>query len=61
MRNVVLKVDENDVLTITVDLKQTIGLSSTRKNMLIGSASKEIVRDSKGTAITVGLNIYKKP
>ena len=57
MKNVELKV-EGDILTITVDLTQTFGPSSSRKTIIV--ASTEGNATVPGREEMIGLNVYKK-
>jgi len=50
---------KNDILTITVNLKENFGLSKSGKNMVIATTSGNA--DVPGTDVKIGLNIYCKP
>jgi hypothetical protein len=58
MKNVEMKVD-GDILTITVDLSQEFGPSSSGKTIIIASTEGNVsipgIEDKK-----VGLNVYRK-
>lgn len=58
---------KNDVLTITVDLSQELGLSASEKNMKIATSGggRGVELDvpktiSKDGSIAVSLNVYKR-
>ena len=59
MKNVKMSV-EGDILTITVDLSQDFGPSSSGKTIIIGSTlgNKQVSR--KHPDVRVGVNVYKK-
>lgn len=57
MQNVEMKVD-GDVLTITVDLKQTFGRSASGKTISIASTKGNVTLPSHPD-IKVGLNVFK--
>lgn len=53
--NVVMELNGN-ILTITIDLSQNFGLSSTGKSNIIASTSGNIA--IPGTKAKIGLNVY---
>jgi hypothetical protein len=59
MTNVTMVTDENDVLTITVDLKQRHGRSASGKTIMIASTQGNAEVEGHET-IKVGLNVYTK-
>ena len=60
--NIVWNLDKNGVLHLHVDTKQDIGLSGSKKNLLIASSrgNQSLVLDD-GRSISIGINIYTKP
>lgn len=58
MKNVQMEMT-GDVLTITVDLSQTHGKSSSGKNIIIASSEGNQSIPGK-EEVKIGLNIYKK-
>ena len=58
MKNIEMKV-EGDILTITVDLSQRFGLSSSGKSTIIASTEGNQSVSGK-EEIKIGLNIYTK-
>lgn len=59
MTNIEMKVDKNQILTITVDLKQRHGKSASGKNTTIAS-TKGNIGIPGAESNTIGLNIYTK-
>jgi hypothetical protein len=59
MKNIEMKLAGN-ILTITVDVSQEFGLSSSGKSKIIASTEGNISIPEK-EEIKIGLNIYKKP
>ena len=59
MKNVDFKVSKDNILTITVDLKQDFGESSSGKNIIIASTGGNQALPAPNTEIKVGLNVYK--
>lgn len=59
MKNVKTSVD-GDILTITVDLSQEVGPSSSGKTIIIGSSMGNKPIDRKHPDVRVGVNVYKK-
>jgi hypothetical protein len=59
MKNVDMKV-EGDKLTITVDLSQDFGKSSSGKSIIIASTEGNKPIDYKDGQCMIGLNIYRK-
>jgi len=58
MLNATLNVSPDQILTITVDLKQDHGPSKSGKTIIIASTQgNKAVQD---TGATIGLNIYRK-
>lgn len=57
MENMEMVVREG-ILTITVNLNTELGLSASKKNMIIASSRGNM--KIPGTDATIGLNIYKK-
>ena len=55
MKNVQFKVD-NDVLTITVDLKKSYGPSKSGKTIIIASTEGNVHATDEAV---IGLNVYK--
>ncbi len=51
-------VKKGDILTITVDMSKTLGLSRSGKSMNIATSSGN--KQIEGTDAVIGLNIYKK-
>ncbi len=62
MINADVAVDENNIMTITVDLSKEFGLSKSGKTITIASTKgNKSVPDAEGGEVVVGLNIYKYP
>lgn len=59
MKNIEMKLD-GKVLTLTVDLSQEFGLSSSGKSLIIASTEGNIAVPGK-EEVKIGLNIYRKP
>ena len=59
MKNVSIKVNANNLMTIEVDLNQDFGPSKSGKTIIIASTEGNQSLEEHG--VTVGLNIYKKP
>jgi hypothetical protein len=57
MKNVEMKVDDNQILTIQVDLKKTFGPSKSGKTIIV--ASSEGNQNIPERAEKIGLNIFK--
>lgn len=59
MKNVVIKVDENKIMTITVDLAKEFGPSASGKTIIVATTEgNAIIEGYENTKI--GLNVYKK-
>ena len=59
MKNVSMEVTNDDILVISVDLKQSFGPSKSGKNEIIASTEgNQGLPDSRGD-IKIGLNIYR--
>lgn len=59
MKNVVMSMDKDGVLTIKIDTKQEHGLSSSAKNIIIATTGGNVeVPETDG--IKIGINCYKK-
>ncbi len=59
MKNIDMKLN-GKILTITVDISQEYGLSSSGKSLIIASTEGNISIPDKAE-VKIGLNIYKKP
>lgn len=59
MKNMEIKV-EGDILTITVDLSQRFGKSSSGKSIIIASSEGNQALPG-AEEIKIGLNVYTKP
>jgi hypothetical protein len=58
MKNVAMKV-EGDILTLTVDLSKTFGLSASGKTTIIASTEGNQAVEGR-ESVKVGLNVYTK-
>ena len=58
MPNIVTKIEKNKLI-ITVDLKETHGLSKSKKTIIIASTNGNVPIDGSDGAI-MGINIYRK-
>jgi len=58
MQNVTAKVSGN-ILTLTIDLSQRLGPSSTGKTMMIATTKGNAT--APGTAVKFGLNVFTAP
>ncbi len=59
MRNIEMVVDENNILTIKVDLSKEFGLSSSGKSVIIASTDGNQSVPSPKDGIKIGVNVYK--
>lgn len=61
MRNVDIKIDENGIMTITVDTNLRVGDSKSGKTILIGSTDGNEKIQTRGGVIHIGVNVYTYP
>ena len=59
MKNVKITVNEDGILTVTVDLKQSFGTSKSGKSEIIGSTEGNVTAPEPYSDIKVGLNVYR--
>jgi len=60
MKNVLMVVDEDNILTIKVDLNEDFGASKSGKSTVIASTEGNVALDGELSSIKVGLNVYKQ-
>ena len=58
MKNVEIKV-AGTILTIKVDLSKEQGLSSSQKNIIVGTTSGNATVDGPDGPVKVGVNVYR--
>jgi len=59
MQNMVMNVSKKGILTVKIDLNETIGYSRTGKSILIASTEGNIDVPDTEDEIKIGLNVYK--
>ena len=57
MLNVTHSLDENGILTIKVDTKQSFGLTSSKKSITVASSAGSVPVDETG--LVFNLNVYR--
>jgi len=60
MKNIKTNVDDNGILTITIDLKQEFGPSKSGKTITIASTMGNKPVSRAYPDVRVGVNVYKK-
>ena len=59
MQNMVMNVSKKGILTVKINLNETIGYSRTGKSILIASTEGNIDVPDTEDEIKIGLNVYK--
>lgn len=59
MKNVKMEVSKDGILTITIDTKQTFGLSGSGKNTIIASTGGNVSVEG-AEDVKIGINCYTK-
>ena len=60
LKNVNIVVDQDNILTIKVDLNENYGPSKSGKSIVIASTEGNMALDGELSSIKIGLNVYKQ-
>ena len=60
MKNIIMAVDEDNILTIKVDLNEDFGASKSGKSTVIASTEGNVALGGELSNIKIGLNVYKQ-
>ncbi len=59
MRNIEMTVDDQNILTIKIDLSKEFGLSSSGKSIIIASTDGNQSVPAPRADVKIGVNVYK--